>query len=124
MAIPDHVRKQAMDAVSNKVTTAQIRLYCSNDQPAIFNPSEKAAPGPRASIPDDVRKQAMDAIADKGTMAQLRLIESKGSVSPIGTPSPGKNLLAEKVAKMHAMGHGIDSTHQQMTKDGFGRECA
>jgi hypothetical protein len=43
MAIPDHVKKQAMDAVSNKVTTAQIRLYCNNDQPAVFNSEDKTA---------------------------------------------------------------------------------
>jgi hypothetical protein len=124
MAIPDHVKKQAMDAVSNKVTTAQIRLYCNNDRPAIFNPSEKSAPGPRAPIPDHVKRQAMDAISHKGTMAQIRMIEAKGSVSPIGTPSLGHSPLAEKISKLHAMGHGVDSVQKQMTKDDFGRECA
>ena len=124
MAIPDHVKKQAMDAVSNKATTAQIRLYCNNDQPAIFNSEDKNLPATRGPIPDHVKKQAQDAISWKGTQSQIRLIEDKGSLSPVGVPSQGKGPLAEKVARMHQMGHGVDSVQRDMTKDGFGRECA
>jgi hypothetical protein len=123
MAIPDHVKKQAMDAVANKVTTAQIRLYCNNDQPAVFNAPEKNAAA-RSAIPDHVKKQAMDAINDKGTRAQIRMIESNGSLSPVGSPSPGNGPLADKIARMHQMGHGVDSVHQAAIKDDFGRECA
>ena len=124
MAIPDHVKRQAQDAISNKVTTAYIRLYCNNDQPAIFNAAEKNAPATRGSIPDHVKKQAQDAVAWKGTQSQIRLIEAKGNVSPIGTPSLGNNPMAEKISKMHQMGHGMDTVQRDMTKDDFGRECA
>jgi len=122
MAIPEHVKRQAMDAVTNKVTTAQIRLYASNDNAAIFTSPEKTAPAAPGVITDDVKKQAMDAIANKGTMSQIRLVEDKGSLSPIGTVPMGNNPLAEKIARMHEMGQGPDSVHQEMTKDGFGRE--
>jgi len=124
MAIPDHVKKQAMDAVNNKVTTAQIRLYCNNDQPAIFNSEDKILPATRGPIPDHVKKQAQDAISWTGTQSQIKLVEDKGSLSPVGVPSQGKGPLAEKVARMHQMGHGVDSVQRDMTKDGFGRECA
>jgi hypothetical protein len=119
MAIPDHVKKQAMDAVSNKVTTAQIRLYCNNDQPAVFNSEHKNAPAARGPIPDHVKKQAMDAISWKGTQTQIRMIEDKDSLSPVGVPSQGKGPLAEKIARMHQLGHGAVSVHQETTKDRF-----
>jgi hypothetical protein len=122
MAIPDHVKRQAMDAVADKVTTAQIRLYCNNDQPAVFNASEDRPV--RSPIPDHVKMMAMDAIKDKGTVAQIRMIEAQGVVAPMGTPSLGKGPLAGKIARMHEMGHGVDSVHQEATKDGFGREYA
>ena len=113
-----------MDAVSNKVTTAQIRLYCNNDQPALFNSGDKDLPAARGPIPDHVKKQAQDAIAWRGTQSQIRLIEDKGWIPPVGVPSQGKGPVAEKIARMQQMGQGVDSVQRDMTKDGFGRECA
>jgi hypothetical protein len=121
MAIPEHVKRQTMDAVGSKATTAQIRLYCNNDQPAIFNPAEKDAPAVSRPIPDEVRKQAMDAINYRETMSQVRLVDHEGSPSPLGTPSPQNNPLAQRIAWMHQMGHGVEFVHQQMTRDGFGK---
>ena len=123
MAIPDNVKRQAMDAISNKNTTAQIRLYCNNDQPAIFNPSEKNAPATRGPISDDVKKQAQDAITSKGTQSYIRMVDDKEPIAQVGVPSAGKGPLADKIGKMHQMGHGVDSVQREMTKDGFGREC-
>jgi hypothetical protein len=125
MAIPDHVKKQAMDAVSHKETTAQIRLYSNNHTPAkTFSDAEKSAPAARGSIPDDVKRQAMDAVANKETTAQIRLVKDNGSLSPSPTPSQETNKAAEKVAQLHKTGHKADSVQQAMTKDNFGRECA
>jgi hypothetical protein len=123
MAIPDHVKKQAMDAVNHKETTAQIRLYSNNHEPAqTFSESPKIAPATRGEIPDHVKKQAMDAIANKETMAQVRLVRDNGSLSPGPTPAHETNKVAEKVAGLHKTGHEADSVQQAMTKDNFGRD--
>ncbi len=111
-----------MDAVSHKETTAQIRLYGGKDLPAApaFSPDEKNAPATRGSIPDHVKKQAMDAVSNKETTAQIRLVKDNGSVSPVATPSRETDKVSEKIAQLQKGGHGVDSMHQQMTKDGFG----
>jgi hypothetical protein len=127
MAIPDHVKRQALDAVSHKETTAQIRLYRHNDAPAqTFTssaPEQSAAATqnatPRSPIPDDVKKQAMDAIANKETMAMIRLVKDTGSPYPMATPSKETSRAAEKVAQMHQSGQAVDSVHRHMTKDNF-----
>jgi len=125
MAIPDHVKRQAMDAVAHKETTAQIRLYSSNHVPARTLPdTEKTAPAARGAIPDHVKKQAMDAVANKETTAQIRLVKDNGSLSPGQTPAHDSNRVAEKVAGLHKAGHQADTVHQAVTKDDFGREYA
>ncbi len=125
MAIPEHVKKQAMDAVSHKETTAQIRLYRSNDSPApnfsAPQSGEKIASATRGSIPDHVKKQAMDAIANKETVAQIRLVKDNGSVMPMATPSQETNRAAERIAHMHKGGHDADAIQRQATKDNFER---
>jgi len=125
MAIPDHVKRQAMDAVSHKETTAQIRLYRNNEaQAPNFSAAEKNAAAPRSDvprspIPDDVKKQAMDAIANKETVALIRLVKETGSPYPMATPSKETSRAAEKVAQMHQSGQGVDSVQRQVTKDNF-----
>jgi len=125
MAIPDHVKKEAMDAINDAVTTAQIRLYCNNDRPAVFTSPDIEAPVIRGPIPDHVKMQAMDAINDRGTQTQIRMMEWNGEVSPpVGLPIHGNNHVAQKITHLHQMGHDLDSVHKNMTRDDFGRECA
>jgi hypothetical protein len=122
MAIPENVKRQAMDAVNHKETTAQIRLYRNNDAPAqTFSDAEKTAPAARGSIPDDVKRQAMDAISHKETTAQIRLVKDNGSLSPSPTPGHETNKAAEKVAQLHKSGHDADAVQRQVTKDNFER---
>lgn len=123
MALPEHVKREAMDAVGHKETTAQIRLYRDNDAHApIFTDAGKDAPVAEGPIPDHVKKQAMDAVSHKETTAQIRLVKDNGSPAPVATPSRETNKAAEKVARMHEMGHDADSVQRSMTKDNFGRE--
>jgi hypothetical protein len=122
MAIPENVKRQAMDAVNHKETTAQIRLYRNNDVPAqTFSETEKPAPATRGPIPDHVKKQAMDAVSHKETTAQIRLVKDNGSVMPTATPSQETNRTAEKIAQMHKTGHDADAVQRQATKDNFER---
>jgi hypothetical protein len=123
MALPEHVKKQAMDAVSHTETTAQIRLYRNNDVPAqTFSSAEKHEGPTRSPIPDDVKKQAKDAVSHPETQAQIRLVKDNGSVSPAATPSQETNRIAGKTAQLEKSGHDADAAHQKMTKDNFGRE--
>jgi hypothetical protein len=128
MAIPENVKKQAMDAVNGKVTTAFIRLYSKNNEPAkIFSTTqgaEKTEPASRGVMSDAVKAQAMDAVTSNGTLGLIRSVEEKGSIPTIGASAPGSNPLAEKIAKMHQMGMSTDSVHDQITKDDFGRDDA
>jgi hypothetical protein len=121
MAIPEHVKKQAMDAVNHKETTAQIRLYRNNDAPAQTVTDAEKSPATRGSIPDDVKRQAMDAVANKETTAQIRLVKDNGSVMPMATPSQETNRTAEKIAQMHKGSHDADAVQRQATKDNFER---
>ena len=125
MAIPEHVKRQAMDAVSHQETTAQIRLYSNNPDaaPKSFNEPSKEPPArvQRGPIPDDVKRQAMDAVAHKETTAQIRLVKDNGSLSPTPTPNKESTKAAEKIAQMHRDGQGVDTVQDAATKDGFGR---
>jgi hypothetical protein len=121
MAIPDHVKKQAMDAVSSKETTAQIRLYRNNDAPAQTFSESKNAPAARGSIPDHVKKQAMDSINCKETVTQMKLVKDSEPMSPLSSPSHEKNRTAERIAEMQKSGQDVDSVQRQATKDGFER---
>jgi hypothetical protein len=122
MAIPDHVKKQAMDAVAHKETTAQIRLYSNNHVPAPTFSELKVTPVTPGAIPDHVKKQAMDAIANKETTAQIRLVRDNGSMSPGPTPAHETSKVAEKVAGLHKTGQQPDSVQQAMAKDTFERD--
>ena len=125
MAIPEHVKRQAMDAVSHKETTAQIRLYSQNPNaaPKLFNEPPKESPTlvQRGPIPDDVKRQAMDAVSNKETTAQIRLVKDNGSMSPTPSPNKESTKAAEKIAQMHRAGQDPDTVQNAMTKDGFGR---
>jgi hypothetical protein len=126
MAIPEHVRKQAMDAVSHRETTAQIRAY--RDSGVTASPSftpvmpvDNAKAGYQPITPE-IRKQAMDAVAHKETTAQIRLVKDSGTITPPHTPSRKTTMMAERVAELHKSGQSVDAIQQKMTKDNFGRE--
>jgi hypothetical protein len=125
MPIPDHVRKEAMNAVNHKETTAQIRAF--NDSGVSASPSFNEvnleyAKSKDQPLTDEVRKQAMNSISHNETTAQIRLVKDSGSVTPDHTPSRKTDMIAERIAEMHKSGHSVGAIQQTMTKDNFGRE--
>ena len=122
MAIPEHVRKQAMDAVSHRETTALIQLYRGNAEVA---PDFSGPPDVSRSydkITPEIRKEAMDAVSHPETQALIRLVKDNGEISAPTTPSQKSLILAERIAEMHKSGQDVSSIHRDISKDDFGRE--
>ncbi len=123
MPIPEHVRRQAMDAVSHHETTAQIRAFQDSGIEAGpgFTPVEIPQTVTRP-ITDDIRREAMDAVSHGETMAAVRQVEMTDSIRPDHTPSVKNTMIAERIAEMHETGQSIGAIQHAMTKDNFGRE--
>jgi len=123
MPIPEHVRQQAMDAVSHSETTAQIRAFQDSGVEAApgFTPVE-ISQAPTGPLTDDIRRQAMDAVSHSETMAAVRQVEMTDSVRPDHTPSVKNTMIAERIAEMHETGQSVGAIQHAMTKDNFGRE--
>ena len=127
MALPEHAKKQAMDAVSHKETTAQIRLYSNREatdapQKDLFSSPKETGPASR-EIPDHVKKQGMDAVADKDTTAQIRLVKDSGSPVPQAGSARDTNRVAERIAQMQKESRDVNTVHRTITKDNFERDC-
>ena len=127
MAIPDHVKQQAMSAVSNRETTAMMRSIQGNGQSVsegtVF--SQRSVEEPKGEIQplsNDAKRQAMSAISHPETAAQIRLVENGEGITPPWTPSHGTHEIAEKIARMHKSGQDLGSLHNTITQDDFGRE--
>ena len=125
MALPEHVKKQAMDAVSHSETTTQIRGYSNREAADAAHKdlfSSPAQGGESKEIPDHVKKQAMDAVSSKETTAQIALVKDSGSVVPEGGPARDTSRTAERIAQMQKDSRDVDTMHRTMTKDSFERE--
>jgi len=124
MAIPEHVKRQAMDAVSHRETTAMIRSFQNSgvevSPEKTFTHAQEPTPEVHP-IPDDVKRQAMDAVSHPETAAQIRLVRDNGSVTAPITPGRDTDRIAGKIAQMHQSGQDLDATHKTMTQDGFER---
>lgn len=99
--IPEHVRRQAMDAVAHRETTAMIRAYGhANVPPEQLFASRPVAPAEPRPLSDDVKRQALDAVRHRETTAQIRLVRDTGSVTPPLTPMRDTALLAERTNRL------------------------
>lgn len=125
MAIPQHVKQQAMDAVNHRETTAMIRSAkdsgISVSPENLFTHRQEPRPENRP-IPDDVKRQAMDSISHPEMSNQIRLATYNGVVTPPVTPMRDVDRSAERVNKLFEVNPGMQSPQQTMTRDGFGRE--
>ena len=123
MAIPEQDKRRAMDAVSHRETTAQIRGFQDSGIEAApgFTPAH-VSPGPVGPLTDDIRRQAMDAVSHHETMASVRQVEHTGDISPGHTPSVKNSIIAERIAEMHKTGQSVGAIQHAITKDNFGRE--
>ncbi|MDB6025861.1 MAG: hypothetical protein JWM68_2084 [Verrucomicrobiales bacterium] len=122
MAIPEHVKRQAMDAVSHRETTQQIRLMDLGPEPR-FTWREDLLPEPKPYEPitDDVKRQSMDAISHYET-GQIRQLEMTENTEPMYTPSFHSKIIADRVNEMHRQGVQPWQIQSELTKDNFGRE--
>jgi hypothetical protein len=115
MAISENVKRQAMDAVSHKETTAEIRRFTANytpSPPPIFSSSEKVVPIERGAIPEHVKKQAMDAVA------KLRPPETEAAAKTQGSQplSPSVHPEQEKKAAMDVGNHPETKAYLRLVK--------
>lgn len=118
-SIPDHVKKQAMDAVSHHETTEFMRLhgFVSEGVPT----SPPVAKRPAGVIGEAVKRQAMDAVSHPDTKAHVRMVADTGTVFPPTTPTREATQAAERVNALHRGGAAIDAVQRQVTQDGFAR---
>ena len=128
MDISEHVKRQAMDAVSHYETTAMIRAFRGNGLNArhhdLFTHTKTQQPDAQNEvrlISDDVRRQA-DAILHPETKAMIRLLKSDGEIKTPRTPSPRTSRIAQKIVRLHQAGQDLHLTQRQITQDHFGRE--
>ncbi len=124
MAIPEHVKRQAMSAISSPETQAQLRLvkHTGSVEAGFSGPPESPAKGVRQEIPENAKQQAMSAIRDSGVMQQIRLVEANGTPIPGGTPPWDHQRRSERSAHLHHKEADADKAHKQMTKQDLGRE--
>ena len=124
MEISDSLKKQAMDEVNGRASTAQIRAYPGSGSPVSpatpFTYTDPATPLIHP-IPESVKRQAMDAMKDPVVRAQIRLLQDTGYTSPSWMLTCGHGPHAEKIARLYDLGLGTDSIHREITQDGFGR---
>lgn len=123
MAIPEHVKRQAMSAVNHRETTALIRAYGAKSVPEgnLFTHHQPSGPENRP-LTEEAKRQAIDAVSNRETTSQIRLVKDTGQVTPPSTPARGADRVAAKVSQLHRSGHGADFAHKTITQDGFGRE--
>jgi hypothetical protein len=123
MALPEHVKKQAFDAVGHKETTAMIRHYANDNSWQPFNqPQRTVAPAQQHGLEPSVIAKGRDAVSHSETMSQIRLISANRIEAPMATPSRDSSKSSQQIAQMHKAGHDLDATQRAATKDGFGRE--
>lgn len=126
MAIPDHVRRQAMDAIAYHASTAFIRSQpdsgVSVSPESQFHQPEINPPGSYETITDDVRRQAMDAVSNDNSKALIQLVKDADTIAPPWTPSPEASRIGERIAGLHKSGQDVGSVQQSITKDDFGRD--
>ncbi len=102
MAIPEHVKRQAMDAVAHRETTAQIHAYKDSGV--------------------NVAEEYRFTHRHPETRAQIQLVKDTGQITPPVTPMRGQEKSADKVNDLFRVNPGMDVAQKTMTRDGFGRE--
>jgi hypothetical protein len=118
MALPEHVKRQAMEVVAHKESTEMIRRYSATDVAAfdLFHPR------PYGVLTEAVKREAMSAVGSKETAAQIKMMRECGQVFPPTTPSRESQRIAEKISRMHYAGRGLNEIHRAACKDNFGRD--
>jgi hypothetical protein len=126
MAIPDHVKRQAMSVISSPEIQAQIRLvkHTGSAEPGMSGPPSPGAEGstPRQPIPERAKQEAKGVIGSSEIMQQIRLVEETGSPIPGATPSWDSHRRAQRSSHLHHKERDPDKAQKNMTKQDLGRE--
>ena len=116
MALPEHIKKLALDAVGNSDTIQWIRQHSGYSNGGIFNGGEREqgmTPG---------LKQKADAIMAASPMLKNIRLESVAKVGlPLPTPSRQARRMTQAVMGLYASGQSMNDIHQALTSDDFGR---
>lgn len=122
--IPDHVKRQAMDAVAHRETTDYMRRFRPEDASheslsQSFSAHNQAKEQRSKPIPDHVKRQAMNAIKHRETSSQISLMKDNGIIFAPTTPSREAQIAAQRVTDLHRKGLEVDRVHNEITRDDF-----
>ena len=112
MAIPEHIKRRSMDAISHPETQAHRLLFWRAVAPK--SPSPVRPPG---LIPADAKRSAMDAISNAATVAQRGLIKATGGVALYTAHIRQMDQENRRDAMLNRM-----SKPPNKTREGLGRE--
>jgi hypothetical protein len=116
MALSQHVKRLAMDAVAGKETTDWIRKHNSDAvTDSLFDPQEEG-------LSERVKERAADAVWDIEPLRQVRLVSVNKIDKPLPTPTREGRLASQKITLMYQWGSSINAVHHEATKDTFGRD--
>ena len=116
MALPQHVKNLAADAVAGKETTDWIRKHNSDEATEpLFHPQD-------GGISARVKQRAVDAVSDIEPLRHVRLVSVNQIDGPLPTPTREGRLASEKITLMYLWGSSINAVHNEATKDAFGRD--
>jgi hypothetical protein len=125
MNIPEHVKKQAREAVYERETSAMIRSFRNSGEDvshsSLFTQSESRKVDTRLRSAN-AKQQAREAVWDSEVCAHIRLVKDGGDLQVPATPSPDTQRMAGKVGQIHKCNHDLDLAHKSITQDHFGRE--
>lgn len=125
MALTDEAKKQAMDAVSHRETTAMIRSYRDSGIEAspdslfkqVHIPEKDVTP-----IPEDVKRKALDAVSNRETLSQIRLVRDNGEVTVPITPHRNTPRFAEKAVEPNRHSQ-TEPTREIINHSNYWRDC-
>lgn len=119
--VPEHVKRQAMDAVAAYESTPFIRRHSHAAETVrlLAAPSDEQ-PAKRGIVTDEIRKLALDAVAP--CKRDVRLVPHDGTAFAMHTPNTRAARSAEWITQLNRQGAHVDTVHRMATKDYFGRD--
>jgi hypothetical protein len=112
MALSEHVKKLAADAVAGKESTEWIRLHVGKSASQLLSRYSESDDSERA------KKLANKAVAQSDAMREIRLVSVNKIDAPLPTPTGGLRPVAEN-ARMEYLwrGSGTAATRDERERD-------
>lgn len=112
MAIPEHIKRRSMDAISHRETQAQRLLFWRVVAPKSASPVKS-----HGLIPAATKRSAMDAIKNAATVAQKGMIKATGGIALYTAHIRQMDQENRRDAMLRKMSKPHDKT-----REGLGRE--